>query len=435
MHHPAVSRLSLVALLASAHAAVAAPPNVCNPKSPCVGSTCPAAITASLAAVPTDACPRDGEFQSDVDVFGWNEFIALNWPADSRTCGPDTGRSILGPAQGPAVWETFPDDGEVFVPPGRQPAKWCTTQETLNARLGALAPALRAAATQAGVSKVLLSNSKASKLVLDRFPDIAQAVGGVLTAQNGRFVRYEKRLNRDEYDYLLANNLWNAPGQTGKTIAFPQKPLGAIEIKAAWKVLTTAEIQGKRFYMRWGVVFNDDSGAKSPGPNPVVLGLVGLHILHKTQSQSTWFWTTFEQVDNLTTSFFNPICPAPCPVNTQTAHQPYTELDPAGKPINRPVQVTRVNSIAQTDSASPILNAYYQGLLKGSVWANYQQVSTQWATGGAPTGTPPVLANTTLETYIQKSSSCLGCHKMATTAAGTSADFSFLLGEAQGPQK
>jgi hypothetical protein len=78
------------------------------------------------------------------------------------------------------------------------------------------------------------------------------------------------------------------------------------------------------------------------------------------------------------------------------------------------------------------LNAYYRALFKGSVWENYQLISTQWATGGAPQGTPPVLANTTMETYIQSTASCLGCHGQAPKASGDgSADFSFLLMEAQ----
>ena len=102
-----------------------------------------------------------------------------------------------------------------------------------------------------------------------------------------------------------------------------------------------------------------------------------------------------------------------------------------GKPLNAGVQVVRSTPIATTDSEAVTLNGWYQGLLAGTVWANYELVSTQWTTGGAPHGTPAILANTTLETFIQPKSSCLGCHGGATTAAGTPADFSFLLGQAQ----
>ena len=424
-------------------------PQACNPNAPCPGSTCATSITAALSSPPVDACPRFGESQSDVDVYSWNTFIAMNWPADTRTCLPNTQGSILG-GQGPVVWETYPQDSDIFVAPDAgAPGKWCSFNtpaaiEKSLLRLRAATPAERLQAAAGHVDKVLVSDSKASDLVAERFGGIGQAVGGPLTDQNGRFVRYEKRVNLDEYNYLIANNLWNAAGQANATISFPTGPdqnpgpcdggpcgpVGAMELKASWKVLNPSEVSSKRFYMRQAWVFNDEAGDASPGANPVTVGLVGLHIIHKTKSQGTWFWSTFEHVDNTTSSFFNPHC-TDCKDNAQTAKKPYTELAPDGGALNAPVQVVRTTPI-QSEGTSPGLNAYYRGLLKGSVWANYQLISTQWATGGAPQGTPTPLANVTMETFIQPNASCLGCHKQATTAdGGASADFSFLLGEAQ----
>ena len=146
------------------------------------------------------------------------------------------------------------------------------------------------------------------------------------------------------------------------------------------------------------------------------------------------------------------------PYNTQTAQQPYVELNQNATPINAPVQIQRTNKIA----ADPALNAYYQKLLHGSVFANYRLVSTQWQTGGAPQGTPPNVANIVIETYVQDAatkasalstlpaeffprakpgvpafgptppSGCLGCHINATAANGTTVtDHSFLFLEAQ----
>jgi hypothetical protein len=404
------------------------PPGLCNPHPTCPGSTCPTSVSPALTAMPADACSRHGEFQSDVDVFSWNSFIALNWPADLATCGPDAGQSILS-GQGPTVWETFPLDSEVFVASGQQPVAWCTTASV--------------AAAAARKPRVLGRARKLSQSAVEQFPGIDEAVGGVLTDQNGRFVRYEVRLNQDEYNYLTINNLWNAKGQQGVSIDFPQGPgddpsrcgaqpcgpVGAVELKGAWKVLGPDEIASNRFYTTQAMVFNDEHGSASPGANPVTVGLVGLHILHKTEREASWFWSTFEHVDNTTSSFFNPDCLATqCPPNKQTAAKPYVELDASGQARNAPVQVTRVTALSDETVA---LNAYYQGLLKGSVWANYQLISTQWATGAAQEGTPAILANTTLETFKQSSSSCMGCHKSATTAVKTPADFSFLLSAAQ----
>jgi hypothetical protein len=217
-----------------------------------------------------------------------------------------------------------------------------------------------------------------------------------------------------------------------------------------------------RFYKIQAIIYNDGAAPTiSPGPNPVTVGLVGFHIIHKTATQPNWVWSTFEQVDNLTRSFFNPNCPAStCPPNVQLAKKPYTELDSNGKPLNPPTQVTRLNPV--NDPSATALNAVFQKLLGNSVWANYQLVSTQWSDGQV-FPIPAYLANTTMETFAQQpsppadyaapfdaatyksfatkpdpkyptnainlsSSSCLKCHG-ATSSRGR--DFTFVLYGAQ----
>jgi hypothetical protein len=130
----------------------------------------------------------------------------------------------------------------------------------------------------------------------------------------------------------------------------------------------------------------------------------------------------------------------------QTAtKKPYPELDPkTGKPLNLPVNVVRVNPI---ENPATQMNAGYQKLLAGSVWANYSLVATQWAgnLGGLPK--PAYMANAVIETYTQgpkppsdgptpypkagynpfspnASSSCMKCHSVATTPQNANADFS-----------
>ncbi|MGB8507512.1 MAG: hypothetical protein WCD76_03825 [Pyrinomonadaceae bacterium] len=434
--------------------------------------TPPQKITSALAVIPPDATgiPTQG----NMNLNSWLTFVALNWPANTATCGPNLSGSILS-GRGPTVWETYLDDSDVFVKPPATPSGWCaqTPSATKAARLARLPAKVRLLAQQQGVRKLLFRQAKASKNLSQRFPGIDEAVGGVLTDQNGRFVRYEVRLNRDEYNFLTApkNNLWNQRGQDSyaQTITFPvgpssYGPTGAIEIKAAWKVLSAKEVSGGRFYMTRAIVYNDDKDTPSPGVNPVTLGLVGLHILHKTRSQPTWLWSTFEQVDNLKppphspfgakASFTNPDCsPLTCPPNVQTAPTPYTELDKNGKPLNKPVQVVRLNPV--NDSMAESLNVTFQKLLAGSVWANYKLISTQWVGEAGTLPKPAFLGNAVLETFIQgpvppsdgpvafpgagynpfgpgATSSCLKCHSVATTASGKAkSDFSFIMGEAQ----
>lgn len=416
--------------------------------------TPPTKITTALATVPPDFAGL--EVQGNINLYSWLAFVALNWPADTSTCGPNLQQTILND-KGPRVWETYSADSDIFVKPPATPVPWCAPRDT----------------------KQLFRNSKASEIVSQKFPGIDEAVGGVLTDQNGRFVRYEVRVNPDEYKFIVQNNLWNQTGQDRYTqtqqITFPfgpssYGPTGAIEVKAAWKVLSPREIARGRFFTTTAYVYNTDlppppSPQPTPDPKPVTLGLVGFHIMHKTRLQPNWLWSTFEHVDNLKpppgslkgakASFRNPDCPPrTCPPNVQTAKEPYTELDANGKPLNRPVQVVRINPTG--DSTAAQYNAAFRKLLAGSVWANYELISTQWFGEAGVLPKPPFLANMTMETFIQSprppsdgpipypspgydpfkqgvaSSSCMKCHSVATTASGKAkADFSFIMGNAQ----
>jgi hypothetical protein len=208
-------------------------------------------------------------------------------------------------------------------------------------------------------------------------------------------------------------------------------PQGSIEVKSAWKVLTSAEISTNTFFTTQAIVCNTPDGQRTPcNAQPVTLGLVGLHLVQQTSDGGTMFWSTFEHNANDTT-FFNPNSTAP--VNTDFAKQPFTELDANCKGINQPTQIKRVTPVP----ASPDLNSYYQQLLAGSVFANYRLISTQWATGFGPSFTPPNVANITLETYVQDISSgnatgCFTCHYKATTVIkGQDSNHSFFFLEAQ----
>ncbi|WFU54502.1 hypothetical protein QA639_33570 [Bradyrhizobium pachyrhizi] len=157
----------------------------------------------------------------------------------------------------------------------------------------------------------------------------------------------------------------------------------------------------------------------------VQVGLVGMHIGHKSETSPQWIWATFEQIDNLDVdrvahpnlrpSFFDPDCPL-CTVNVQPQLDPKTRLYP-----RIPVQASRTISIPSDKVA---LNREAQAVLAklGSVWQYYELVDTQWPTdpsskpsawnsglsqavsnkpGGQPT--PVFLTNITMETYFQSS--------------------------------
>lgn len=414
-------------------------------------------ISNQYANLPLDI---NSESQKEADLFSWQTFIAMSWPANTGTCGPDTsnGMSVLS-GKGPLVWETYLSSDQVFVTAPATPDPWCANL-TASVHFKNLPKKVQDLARKTGVYRVIHRISKSSSP-----HSLNQAVGGPLVDQNGRFVRYEVRMNADEYNYITTNSLWDTIGQDkfakSNTVSLPAGPskygpAGAMEIKAAWKVLGAGDDTTK-FYKIRAIVYNDDSGDPSPGENPVTLGLVGLHIARKTATQRNWVWSTFEHVDNLTKSFYNPACDT-CPVNQPLQGPNYIELNPDGTPHNRPTQVTRINAV--TDPFVDSVNIQFQTLLRGSVWANYKLVSTQWLL--FENMFPSYLANSVQETYVQGpnppyyggfplredeqyytnklynpfakgiSSSCMGCHYVATlpNTPSVKADFSFLLGEA-----
>lgn len=473
-------------------AATKAPPGGPNP-------TVPPTVTAQMAIIPPDIPKGAILGQNTFDFFSWQEFIALNWPADPRNCVAKVsgGTTILN-GTGPRVWETYLTDGEVFVPPGQQPSPWCpqVNAAAANASLARRPEAVQKLAAESGVRRFLSARSKFSPALAHTFPGVLEAFGGPLVDQNGRFVRYEVHLNKDEYDYLInpsrgtptpGVNLWSKSGQAlyAPAISFPVSPTGAIEVKAAWKVITKGRDDPSRFYTIRAIVYDDSLGT-CPLPRVETLGLVGFHIIHKTKIEPNWIWSTFEHVDNVfegpkadgkPRSFASANCPpygagpgcptpntqtavkatvTPCPSGTPTSA--YVELNAQATPINTPAQVTRVQGPVEN-----VWNPQFRKLLAGSVWANYQLVSTQWTGNLNPLGEPPFLANTTLETFNQGptpptdgtpaypalgyqpfsanvSSSCLKCHSLASRVAGGSVtptvlpntgDRSFLINTAQ----
>lgn len=417
--------LTAVALLDSAQAQQ---PLACKGGSGCAGSSCPASIASAQATLPLAACPKGGENQNAVDVFSWNEFIALNWPA-TTACAADTTNSILNIKsgnQGPVVWQTLMSSDNVFVAPNQSPADWCTGDALSN--LFAQKPR-----AFAHIAKSAPHNVEALTVPISQ-PNGVQAVGGVVTDQSGRWLRYERLMNQPEYTAITNNNWYRLA--VINSIPSLRLPTGSLELKAAWKILTPEEIAGGRYYTTMATVFNTPDHDPSPGADPVTLGLVGLHIIQKTPQQGNFFWSTFEHVDN-DKVFFNPKIDTP--TNTQTASKPYTELNPNGSPVNAPVQIKRLTPVP----AKAALNAYYQKLLAGSVFANYRLIATQWTTGFGVSraGTPRYAANIVIETYVQKAAQtkgkfpptgCLACHTNATAKNNTTVtDHSFLFLEAQ----
>ena len=399
------------------------------------GATCGKAQDLQLSCfLPTDMerpglPPNFNVLQRSADIFSWQEFIALNWPALPGERGaPDASKKISD--SGPRVWETWKEEYEVYLKDGQKPKPWNDTEPIPGA-------------CGSGASKVFFRTQKIHDVV-DSTLQAAAADGtlpATLTDRQRNLVRYEIRLNKVMFDYIVENKLYNANTQAGfDSIKFPA---GGILIKAAWREVTPQEEPS--FHTVTACVCDKTTDGNLINCQKERMGLVGLHITQKTPSAPQWIWSTFEQVNNVPgpaadgpLSFYSPGCLS-CAINRQT--KPGTPNQ-----IKRTTPIPSTNPNCNNPSAAmdnvDWLNDDVRKALKtaGSVFRNYELVNTQWPVPPtylkpetAFTVRPTVLANTTMETFVQPTSSCMGCHAMARTVNQNkfvSSDFSFTLNNA-----
>ncbi len=391
--------------------------------------------------------------QRAFDVLSWQTFVALNWPANADGSA-NTSAQIGAPGQ--RVWESWKESYAIFLPQGQKPLAW--DQHTPPP----------AACQGKGDLPVLQQMGKVAG-VLDEF--IQPFKTGPLVDQEGTYTRNAIMVNQPMFDDIVNNDLYSKEGQQAflskddNRIAFScgshtAQQVGAIMVKSAWKVLGRNDNQ-QDFHAVDALVYT--RGNTDPNTGAVIpescsaqkVGLVGLHIVHKTKEAPQWVWSTFEHVRNVPEET--------TPINERKGPYLFYDAQASNRPVNeppaRPWDPSKYATPSQIVREIPLtaatqqLNAQWQGALKGTVWANYQLISTQWPTVPAddcqvpsptnPLGTPAptFLANATLESYNQgttpqASSSCLECHNNATTRVTESprtsfADFTFLLERAQ----
>jgi len=341
----------------------------------------------------------------------WQAFIALNWPADSDG-NPSKTKDISDKAEN-RVWDFWRPADSIFLDQGATPGAWDGKLQTSGRFQWKSAWRQH---TTAG------SNT--------------EAFGGPLVDQNGNWVRFQMRVNREEFDYIYNNGLFSVD----KQIEFSQRPEnnqvdlplnegtskhGAMEIKLAWKELLPGE-DDSRFFTRTVTAEISQVSGTGPKTRTFKAGLVGMHLSMRTRSSPEWIWATFEQIDNVPDpdrplfhpTFNNPnnktACANTLPV-TNAVQDPDTGVYSLAKPppagiadkwvenlTRTPVQLTRVQVPTQPglnphdadlDAIAKEVNQQVQKLLhdRGSVFQYYKLIDVQWpvqpnspaATGGA----------------------------------------------------
>jgi hypothetical protein len=415
--------------------------------------------------------------QIDFDTFSWNSFIALNWPADPNNNGkpdPDPNKKIGLQDYSPVVWETYKESYAVFSADAKgnpvRPASWNSSPQPPPG-----------CGSNADYAKKLNQPVRVIKNISkDGLNEFLEAfVMAPLIDQKGAFARYEILVNQDEFQHIMnpANPLtglirpplWDSRNQ--KNVNFPVGrvggPEGPIEVKAAWKILGPKD-DPSHYHSEWiQIAWPTNNPGSYKCSEPMRVGLIALHIAHKTFNAPQWAWSTFEQIENYTppagsppgakASFSNPDCPpATCPPN-QIPTQPASGWNGDPSVLNQgpPTQVVPGKSARVQTSCNDQAIQLLKSVNPNTVWQYYRLVSTQWPQDPYCSGKPcpvynpptlahqganqlPVnLANSVIETYFmgppesRDKPSCMACHNGAQgLITNQPLDFSFALQEA-----
>jgi hypothetical protein len=296
--------------------------------------------------------PQDADAAARAsDAYAWRLFVALNWPADVAARRADP--AARPGADRTAVWETWANANAIYREDGADPGPW-------------------SAGRQADVAAVARFETSSQK----DLPNLRHVVNGVMVPvtdplSDARRLT-EIRLNRSAFEYIRAHRLYSLDGQMLAYAAHAavEFPAGAKAVKAKWRPITAAE-RGR--YHSIEVTLPDGSRR--------LFGLTALHIA--TKDLPTWFWATFEHVDN------------PGLADADGWQLPSRDSFACG---TDPPDCNRLPAGIGLEAS---VLRYYR--LRGTLTRFVDEA-----------GRPELLANSELEAGMQASASCITCHARAT---------------------
>ena len=218
--------------------------------------------------------------QNPFDIFSWQSFVALNWPADEA--GAPIGEPIGTHPNLPRVWQSYKQPGEVFGFTGEDQ------------------PCHSGAAAEIATDMILQSSGKP---LIDR--DL-------------NYIVFDTRMNGRLEQYIVATGLDSAQGQrrfqqAGKVVDLPLGhyqdksartggELGAIAVKTSWKIIDAGASEEAGSYYTVDGLIAVPAARSETGEALCIrtrIGLIGMHIMHRTASGNggDWLWSTFEHVN------------------------------------------------------------------------------------------------------------------------------------------
>ena len=361
------------------------------------------------AVAPKDNTDFDASFiyhnleknaQNPFDIFSWQTFVALNWPANDA--GAPIGEPIGTHPNLPRVWQSYKQPGEVFGITGEdQPCR----------------------------------SDTAAAIATDQ---ILQSSGKPLIDRALNYIVFDTRMNGRTEQYIVSNGLDSAHGQgrfqqAGKAVDFPLGhyrdkstrtggELGAIAVKTSWKIIDAGASEEAGAYYTVDGLIAVPAARSETGEALCIrarIGLIGMHVMHRTASGNggDWLWSTFEHmnaapiadnsldpnnilgelftggcradtVESQRYILFNPGC-KDCPTNTTPlAEWKWFEDAPHarghatrgefGTQVVRCWKIFESTAHVNTVWQAGLRDTVWQAGLRDTVWSNYRLISTQW---------------------------------------------------------
>jgi hypothetical protein len=277
------------------------------------------------------------------DQFAWETFIAISRSANNGT--------------NDSIWETWALQNDVFADPNNPPV-WPGTKHQPKV----LSPSVKL--EMQNKERLERRSNRLQLLRRDR-KSSADKLSAQFIGPNP--LSEEVRMNKDNFDFIVENNLWFLQGQeaafnAGKNINFRTE---AKEVKAHWKEINATD--KPRYHWQQGA-------------DGKLYGLIALHVM--TKDLPNWLWATWEHVDN----------PDRCKIG--------------GCQDNF--------GIDNTGNVSQALKDLFAKAGMGAEWQNYRLTGSQIAFTDS-TGRPLILGNSEIEGElgIMTTSSCITCHAKA----------------------
>lgn len=283
------------------------------------------------------------------------------------------------------------------------------------------------------------------------FQQAGSGPDGVLIGRNGRVAYYSQHINDAYYNFVTKDNLLNTyanyqsqGGQPAKVNPNTVFPPGALELKAAWRVIEPGEpTQG--FYtseaevdalMQPGGPGTEIKVNRTSPPLTATVALVGLHVVGIVDNHPEFIWATFEHKDN------TPDLPPGSLPTTPVSNKDFTFYTANTTVENSQPFKGSVPLTLSGQKVSPVTNAYrlhpwggptdlslvqslndsvHQKLGSDPIWTNYNEIGAVWLIpGGLKPNINPVgiavgstqLENSVIETFRQaKDQNCFACHE------------------------